>query len=68
MTMLLGDWLRYLEDEELTTSIITGTYDIPADLDPATALILTEIGQMGLKITNGEGNEIIITPAEFTLF
>jgi hypothetical protein len=23
---------------------------------------------MGLKITNGEGNEIIITPAEFTFF
>jgi hypothetical protein len=48
--------------------LITGTYDIPADLDPATALILKEIRQMGLKIMNGEGNDIIITPAEFTLF
>ncbi len=68
MTTLLGDRLKYLKDEELARSIITGTYDIPADLDPATALILKEIGQMGLKIMNGEGNEIIITPAEFTLF
>ena len=49
-------------------SIITGTYDILADLDPATTLILKKIGQMGLKIMNGEGNKIIITLAEFTLF
>jgi hypothetical protein len=65
---LLGDRLRYLGDEELARSIITGTFDILADLDPATKLILKEIGKMGLKIMNGEGNEIIITPAEFTLF
>ncbi len=60
--------LRYLGDEELARSIITGTYDIPADLDPTTPPILKEIGHMGLKIMNGEGNKIIITPAEFTLF
>jgi hypothetical protein len=35
MTRLLGNGLRYLKDEELARSIITGTYDIPADLDPA---------------------------------
>jgi len=68
MSTLLGDRLRYLGDEELDRSIITGTFDIPADLDPATTLILKEIGKMGLKIMIGEGNEIIITPAEFTLF
>jgi hypothetical protein len=68
MTTLLGNQLRYLGDEELARSIITGTYDIPADLDPTITLILKEIGQMGLQIMNGEGNEIIITPAEFTLF
>ena len=68
MTTLLGDQLRYLGDEELARSIITGTYDIPVDLDPTTPPILKEIGHMGLKIMNGEGNKIIITPAEFTLF
>jgi hypothetical protein len=68
MSTLLGDRLRYLGDEELARSIITGTFDIPTDLDPATKLILKEIGKMGLKIMNGEGNEIIITPGEFTLF
>jgi hypothetical protein len=68
MTTLLGNRLRYLGDEELTRFIISGTYDIPADLDLATTLILKEIRQMGLKILNGKGNKIIITPAEFTLF
>ncbi len=68
MSTLLGDRLRYLGDEELARSITTGTFDIPADLDPATILILKEIGKMGLKIMNGEGKEIIITPAEFTHF
>jgi hypothetical protein len=68
MSTLLGDRLRYLGNEELARSIITGTFDIPSDLDPATTLILKEIGKMGLKIMNREGKEIIITPAEFTLF
>jgi hypothetical protein len=68
MTMLLGNKLRYLRDEELIRSIITGTYNIPAKLDSATTIILKEIGQMGLQIMNGGGNEIIITPEETTLF
>jgi hypothetical protein len=68
MLTLLGDRLRYLGDEELARSIITGTFNIPADLDPATILILKEIGKMGLKIMNGECKEIITTPAEFTHF
>ena len=68
MSTLLGSRLRYLGDEELTRSIISGTFDIPADLDLATTLILKEIGKMGLQIMNGEGNEINITPVEFTLF
>ena len=55
-------------DEELARSIITCTFDIPAYLDHATTLILKEIGKMGLKIMNGEGNKIIITPEEFTHF
>jgi hypothetical protein len=68
MSTLLGKWLRYLKDKELARLIITGTYDIPADLDSATTLILKEIGKMGLRIMNGEGKEIIITPEEFIQF
>jgi hypothetical protein len=68
MSTLLGKWLRYLKDKELTRSIITGTYNIPANLDSATTLILKEIGKMGLRIMNREGKEIIITPEEFIQF
>ncbi len=65
MSTLLGERLRYLKDEELARLIITGTYDIPTDLDVATTLIIKEIGKMGLKRMNGEGKVIVITPEEF---
>ncbi len=68
MSTLLGHKLRYLGDEDLARSIITGSYEIPSDLDPATTLILKEIGKMGCVIINGDCTEIVITPAEFTLF
>jgi hypothetical protein len=68
MSTLLGNRLGYLGDKELARSIITGNFNIPAESDPATTLILKEIGKMGLKIMNGEGKEIIITPEELTHF
>ncbi len=49
----------------MARSIIAGTYDIPSDMDPATKLILKEIGKLGMKIVNGKGSEIIITPEDF---
>ncbi len=55
MSTLLGHRLRYLGNKELARLIITGTYDIPTNLDPATTLILKEVGKMGLKIMNREG-------------
>ena len=45
-----------------------GTFKIPYDMDPATRLILKEIGRLGIKLVNGEGNEIIITPEDFKHF
>jgi uncharacterized protein YlzI (FlbEa/FlbD family) len=68
MTTLLGERLRYLSEEALARSIIAGTYDIPSDMDPATKLILEEIGKLGMKIVNGEGSKIIITPEDFKQF
>jgi hypothetical protein len=68
MNLLLGEKLRYLSDEALAKAIITGTYDIPSTLDPATAMILKEIGKLGIKIVNGDSNEIIITPEDFKRF
>jgi len=65
MTTLLGKRLRYLSDEALARAIITKTYNIPSDMDPATKLILEEIGNLGVKLINGEGMEIVITPEDF---
>jgi hypothetical protein len=42
MTTLLGEQLRYLSSEEIARQIITGTYDIPDDLDPATATTINK--------------------------
>jgi hypothetical protein len=36
-----------------------------SDMDPATKLILEEIGKLGIKTVNGEGSKIIITPEDF---
>jgi hypothetical protein len=51
MSSLLGKRLRYLKDKELARLIITGTYNIPTNLDEATTLILKEIGKNGPKDT-----------------
>jgi hypothetical protein len=68
MSTLLRERLRYLSDEELARSIIAGTYNIPSDMDPATKRILEEIGRLGMKILNGKGSKIIITPEDFKRF
>ena len=68
MSNLLGEKLRYLSDEDIARQIITGTYEIPVDLDPATKMILEEIGRMGVKLVNEEGAEIVITPEDFKQF
>jgi hypothetical protein len=68
MTTLLGKCLCFLSDEALAKSIIAGTYDIPADMDQATKLMLKEKGKLGMKIVNGKGSKIIITPEDFKRF
>ncbi len=68
MKSLLGDRLRYLSDKSLARSIIMGTYEFPLDLDPATRLVLEEIGKLGIKIIYGEGSKIVIMPNNFKHF
>jgi hypothetical protein len=68
MMTLLGECLCYLSDKELARSIIAGRYYIPSDMDPATKMILEEIGRLGMKIVNGKGSEIVITPEDFKRF
>ncbi len=52
----------------MAKAIITGTYNIPTNLDPATAMILQEIGKLGMKFVSGDNNKIIITPEDFKRF
>jgi hypothetical protein len=68
MTTLLGERLRYLSDKSLAQAIIAGTYKIPSDMDPATKLILEEIGKLAVTLVNKEGTEIVITPEDFQRF
>ena len=68
MNSLLGERLRYLADDKIAKEIITGTYEIPEDIDPATKLILKEIGEMGKLMVTGINNKIKITPEELRLF
>ena len=37
-------------------------------MDPATKLILEEIGNLGVRLLNEEGAEIVITPEDFKQF
>jgi hypothetical protein len=64
MTTLLDKRLWYLSVKSLAQTIITGMYKISSDIDPATKLILEEIGKLGIKLVNKEGTEIIITPED----
>jgi hypothetical protein len=68
MNSLLGEKLRYLSDKYQAKAIITGTYYIPTNLESATAMILKEIGRLGMKIVNGDNNEIIKKPEDFKHF
>ena len=42
--------LGNLADTEIAQQIIEGTFDIPEEIDEATAKILEEIGSMGIKM------------------
>jgi hypothetical protein len=68
MKTLLGERLRYLSNETLARLIILGTYDIPSNMDTTTKLILEEIGKLGVKIVNGEGNKITVMSEDFKCF
>jgi hypothetical protein len=68
ISTLLGKCLRYLSNKALARAIIIGTYEISLDIDPATKLILEEIGKLGVKLVNKEGTETIITPEDFQRF
>jgi len=63
----LIEQLGYLGDSEIAKQLIEGRYEIPDELDDATALLLQEIGRVGVQLTNGDIT-ITITPEEFQHF
>ncbi len=60
----LIEQLGYLGNSEVAQQLIEKKFDIPDEIDDATALILEEIGNIGVQLTNGEVT-IEITPEEF---
>ena len=56
--------LGNLAHTEIAQQIIEGTFDIPEEIDEATAEILEDIGSMGIRMTNGSVS-IPISPEEF---
>ena len=63
----LIEQLGYLGDSAIAEQIIEGKYDIPDTLDDATAMLVQEIGRIGIMLTNGDIT-ITITPEEFQYF
>ncbi len=68
MNHLLGTKLWYQSNRDIATQIIEGMYKIPMDLDRESAMILEEIGWMGVQIANNDRSPITITPEDFTKF
>lgn len=62
----LGEDLNYFADDTIAEQIISGTYPIPDDLDPPTALMISEIGRMGRAIQeSGTQNTLSISAWDF---
>ena len=61
---LLAEELRYLSDNDIAERIIRGEYVIPDGLDNATALLLDEIGKVGMTVVAGH-RTITISPDDF---
>ena len=46
--------LGYLANSEIAEQILNGTFIISSDLDNATALVLEEIGHIGMQVSHGK--------------
>ncbi len=57
--------LGYLLDTEVSRQLIDGTYEIPMDVDDATALVMEEIARLGLKMRSSRGEEFVVSPEDF---
>lgn len=51
---LLGHQLHYHTDPNIALQIISGSYNIPTEVDSATAALLVAIGELGKRVLAGE--------------
>ena len=66
---LLGEEVGYLSDSKVAQDIIMGTYEIPADMEEGTALLLTEIGKVGNAVREkGPPSHLLVTKKDYQTF
>ena len=65
-TMLL-EQLGCLADSEIAQQIVEGMYGIPEEVDDKTALLLEEIGRVGVQLRSGDV-VITVTPEDFQYY
>ena len=53
-TTKLMKQLGYLAYSEISEQVLNRTFIIPSDLDDATALVLEEIGRIGIQVRHGK--------------
>jgi hypothetical protein len=64
-SLLLGDDLHNLHNDEIAYAILNGTYSPPLHLDQAMKMILVEIGKLGRDVVRGKNRTILITGADY---
>ena len=61
----VGKKLGYLSDTAFARELLSGSVDIPSDVDATTALILEEIARVGMMMQTADGERLEITPEQF---
>eukprot|EP00956_Cyclotella_meneghiniana_P008545 scaffold11579_cov40-Cyclotella_meneghiniana.AAC.10 len=64
---LLGEQLGYLSDTTIAESFLDGSYEIPPEIDDATALLIDEIGRIGQSVIRGSTRQDI-SPDKFSTY
>ena len=63
---LLGEDLRYFDNHNIAAQILDGSYPIPDDMDPPTALMLEEMGRIGRTLqTQGHTIETEVSKNDY---
>ena len=64
----LKEKLQYPSNKEFAKELLDGTAEIPDDVDDTTALVLKEIGRLGMEVKHESGQKFVILPEQFKYF